>query len=324
MTEPLLRAGGLAKRFAASGRWPFRRRSVHAVTGVSFTLDRGETVGLVGESGCGKSTLARLVLNLITPDVGIVMIDGQPFTHASRRQQRRLRQRIQVVFQDALSSLNPRMTVGMNIAEPLRLQGIGDAARHRQSALQLLEAVGLRADDADSYPHEFSGGQCQRIAIARALVLEPDIIVFDEAVSALDVSIRAQILRLILDLQEQRGLSYIFISHDLGVVRRMSDRIAVMYLGRIVEIGPAERICRTPRHPYTQALLRAIPIADPRRMRVGDLGLAEGEAPSGIATPSGCAFQDRCPRRMPRCASESPLLRELAAGHAAACHFAED
>jgi len=319
VAEPLLRADGLGKGFRRRGGVPWRRRLVPAVTDVSFTLSPGETLGLVGESGCGKSTLARLVLNLIEPDAGSVMLEGVPFTHARRMDQRRMRRRMQIVFQDALSSLNPRMTVGVNVAEPLRLQGIGDKARHREAVRELLGAVGLSPADRERYPHEFSGGQCQRIAIARALVLKPDIVVFDEAVSALDVSIRAQILRLIMDFQQERQLSYIFISHDLGVVRRVADRIAVMYLGRIVEIGPASEICRAPRHPYAQALLRAIPIADPRRMRVGDLGLTVGEVASAPVASLGCAFHARCQHRMARCAAERPALTEIAPGHASAC-----
>ena len=238
MPEALLQVEGLTKSFPARGAGLFRR-SVRAVSDVSFTVQRGETLGLVGESGCGKSTLARLMLHLIEPDSGHVLIDGAEFTRAGADARRKLRRRLQIVFQDALSSLNPRMPVGINIAEPMRLQGLGSTADQRGAARELLQLVGLNAQDEDRYPHEFSGGQCQRIAIARALILRPDIVVFDEAVSALDVSIRAQILRLILDLQQRLGLSYIFISHDLGVVKRVADRIAVMYLGRLVEIGPA-------------------------------------------------------------------------------------
>jgi oligopeptide/dipeptide ABC transporter ATP-binding protein len=316
MPETVLDVDGVCKSFRAHGVFS---KPVRAVAGASFSLRRGETLGLVGESGCGKSTLARLVLHLIEPDTGRVSIDGADFTTALVSDRRRLRRRIQIVFQDALSSLNPRMTVGVNIAEPMRLQGIGGGGERRDAARELLGLVGLRAGDEDRYPHEFSGGQCQRIAIARALILRPDIIVFDEAVSALDVSIRAQILRLILELQQRLALSYVFISHDLGVVKRVSDRIAVMYLGRIVEIGPAEDLVRAPLHPYTEALLRAIPIADPRRMRVRDLGLAEGEAASPLDAPNGCPFHQRCPRRMPRCATERPLLAEISSGHSTAC-----
>lgn len=318
MPEALLTVEGLTKNFRARGSGLFRR-PVHAVADVSFALHRGETLGLVGESGCGKSTLARLILHLIAPDSGGVRLAGEAFTQAGAGQRRKLRRRMQIVFQDALSSLNPRMTVGVNIAEPMRLQGLGSAARWRDAARELLELVGLRAQDEERYPHEFSGGQCQRIAIARALILRPDVIVFDEAVSALDVSIRAQILRLILDLQQRLGLSYLFISHDLGVVKRVSDRIAVMYLGRIVEIGPADDIVREQLHPYTEALLRAIPIADPRRMRVRDLGLAEGEAASQLSPAGGCAFYPRCARHLPVCAESVPRFAEIAPGHAAAC-----
>ena len=315
MAEALLEVGGLMKRFGTRGS---RRAGVQAVAEVDLTLARGETLGLVGESGCGKSTLSRLILSLIESDQGHVRIGGADFLAAPKRQKRLMRRRIQIVFQDALSSLNPRMTAGVNIAEPMRLQGLGSTAERRAEARRLLELVGLQADDEHRYPHEFSGGQCQRIAIARALVLQPEIIVFDEAVSSLDVSIRAQILRLILDLQQRLGLSYIFISHDLGVVKRICDRIAVMYLGRIVEIGPADAVCRTPRHPYTEALLRAIPIADPRRMRVENLGLIEGDSVIA-AKPGACAFEPRCPHRFAPCGVSRPPLIELGAGHKAAC-----
>ncbi|MBN9510534.1 MAG: ABC transporter ATP-binding protein [Alphaproteobacteria bacterium] len=319
MPDALLSVEGLRKSFPGRGGG-LSRRAVRAVADVSFHLRRGETLGLVGESGCGKSTLARLVLHLIAPDGGSVLIDGTPFTGASERQRRKLRRRLQIVFQDALSSLNPRMTVGVNIAEPMRLQGLGTPAERHDAARELLQLVGLRAGDAARYPHEFSGGQCQRIAIARALILHPDIVVFDEAVSALDVSIRSQILRLILDLQQRLGLSYIFISHDLGVVKRVADRIAVMYLGRIVEIGPAEDVVRNPQHPYTRALLRAIPIADPRRMRVQDLGLAAADVASQAPPAAGCAFQPRCTLRLAVCVQEVPPTVQVAPGHTAMCH----
>ena len=315
MPDALLEVDQLSKAFGSR-----RAGSVKAVADVGFTLRRGETLGLVGESGCGKSTLSRLILSLLQPDSGQVRIHGVDFTHASDSRKREMRRRIQIVFQDALSSLNPRMTVGANVAEPMRLQGLGTPASREAEARRLLALVGLRPEQAERYPHEFSGGQCQRIAIARALMLKPEIIVFDEAVSALDVSIRAQILRLILDLQTQFGLSYIFISHDLGVIKRISDRVAVMYLGQIVEIGPTDAVCREPRHPYTAALLGAIPIPDPRRLRVADLGLIEGETGEPVK-PHACPFEPRCPRRFAPCDKDRPALIDVAPDHKAACYL---
>ena len=317
MCDVLLQVEDLTKAFWTRGA---KGAGVKAVAGVSLTLRRGETLGLVGESGCGKSTLSRLILSLLDPDAGKVSIDGIDFINSSGWTKREMRRRIQIVFQDALSSLNPRMTVGTNIAEPMRLQGLGTAASRRAEAQRLLGVVGLRPEHEDRYPHEFSGGQCQRIAIARALILKPEIIVFDEAVSALDVSIRAQILRLILDLQAMFGLSYVFVSHDLGVIKRICDRVAVMYMGQIVEIGPTDVVCREPRHPYTAALLSAIPIADPRRMRVADLGQIEGDS-VGEAKPNSCAFEPRCPRRFEPCDKAVPALVDVAPDHSAACYL---
>lgn len=317
MSDLLLQVESLTKAFRRPGA---KGAGVRAVAGVSLTLRRGETLGLVGESGCGKSTLSRLILSLLDPDAGMVSIDGIDFINSSGRTKREMRRRIQIVFQDALSSLNPRMTVGTNIAEPMRLQGLGSVASRRAEAQRLLGVVGLRPEHEDRYPHEFSGGQCQRIAIARALILKPEIIVFDEAVSALDVSIRAQILRLTLDLQAMFGLSYVFVSHDLGVIKRICDRVAVMYMGQIVEIGPTDVVCREPRHPYTAALLSAIPIADPRRMRVADLGQIEGDT-VGEAKPGSCAFEPRCPRRFEPCDKAVPALIDVAPDHSAACYL---
>jgi len=316
MPEALLELRNISKTYAA------RRgagRTLRAVAGASLTLGPGETLGLVGESGCGKSTLARLALRLIEPDAGTVRIAGQDFTGISAAETRRLRRRVQIVFQDALSSLNPRMSVGVNVAEPMRLQGIGTERERRSAALELIELVGLRPEHADRYPHEFSGGQAQRIAIARALILRPEIIVFDEAVSALDVSIRAQILRLILDLQQRFGLAYLFISHDLGVVKRIADRIAVMYLGHIVELGAAVEIYGAPLHPYTEALLAAIPIPDPRRMRVRQLGMVKGEAASALDAAAGCPFRTRCPHRMTVCDQVTPELLPILGRREVAC-----
>lgn len=316
MPDLVLEVHGLSKAFAVPGS---RRRLLRAVSDVSFAIKRGETLGLVGESGCGKSTLARLVLRLIEPDAGTVRFSGSSFTGASTSEARRMRQQVQIVFQDALSSLNPRMTVGINIAEPMRLQAAGTERERREAMLELLELVGLRREHADRYPHEFSGGQCQRVAIARALILRPRVIVFDEAVSALDVSIRAQVLRLILDLQQRLGLGYLFISHDLSVVKRVADRIAVMYLGRVVELGPSEAIYRAPLHPYTQALLSAIPIPDPRRMRVSALGVVQGEAAGLINASDGCPFRSRCPKRMAACDTITPALLPIQGQHDVAC-----
>ncbi|WP_419759845.1 ABC transporter ATP-binding protein [Acidisoma sp.] len=314
MAEAVLEAQGLRKTFAGRGG-----KVLRAVSDVSFSIAPGETLGLVGESGCGKSTLARLVLRLIEPDEGTVHFAGRSFTGAAPDKVRRMRQQVQIVFQDALSSLNPRMTVGTNISEPMRLQGIGTERERRDAAHELIELVGLRREHAQRYPHEFSGGQCQRIAIARALILRPAAIVFDEAVSALDVSIRAQILRLILDLQQRFGLGYLFISHDLSVVKRIADRIAVMYLGRIVEIGPSDALYRAPLHPYTQALLSAIPVPDPRRMRVSALGAVEGEAASPLDANDLCPFRGRCPHRMAICDEAPPALVEVREKSAVAC-----
>lgn len=316
MPDAILELCNVSKSYAAR-RGP--GRMLRAVAGASFTLAAGETLGLVGESGCGKSTLARLALRLIEPDAGTVRVAGQDFTGTSAAATRRLRRRVQIVFQDALSSLNPRMSVGVNVAEPMRLQGIGSERERRSAALELLDLVGLRPEHADRYPHEFSGGQAQRIAIARALILRPDIIVFDEAVSALDVSIRAQILRLILDLQQRFGLAYLFISHDLGVVKRIADRIAVMYLGHIVELGAAAEVYRAPLHPYTEALLAAIPIPDPRRMRVRQLGVVRGEAASPLEAAGGCPFRSRCPHRMAVCDQATPELLPVLGRHEVAC-----
>ena len=316
MSDALLDVQRLSKSFPVHGA---RGRALRAVSDVSFTLRPGETLGLVGESGCGKSTLARLVLRLIEPDAGTIELSGENFTAAPARKVRQMRRLVQIVFQDALSSLNPRMTVATNIAEPMRLQGLGTPRERHEAALELLELVGLQRDHAGRYPHEFSGGQCQRVAIARALILRPRLIVFDEAVSALDVSIRAQILRLILDLQTRFSLSYLFISHDLSVVKRIADRMAVMYLGRIVELGAAEAMYRAPLHPYTRALLRAIPVPDPRRMRVSDLGAIEGDVASPLDAAQGCPFRSRCPDRMNVCGTVTPALLPVPGRHEVAC-----
>ncbi|MFC3125662.1 ABC transporter ATP-binding protein [Pseudoroseomonas globiformis] len=319
----LLEVSGLARHYPVKKGVLVQKQvgTVRAVDGVSFEVRRGETLALVGESGCGKSTTARLVLRLIEPSAGTIRFDGQDVTKVGGAAMRSLRRRIQIVFQDPYASLNPRLTVGEAIAEPMVVHGIGDNAARRAKVQELLRLVGLQPFHAERYPHEFSGGQRQRIGIARALSVEPDLVVCDEPVSALDVSIQAQVVNLMKDLQARLGLSYLFIAHDLAVVKHMADRIAVMYLGQVMEIGGKRELFANPRHPYTRALLAAIPHPDPaRRGKVTPLG---GDVPSPMAVPPGCRFHTRCPFAQDRCRSEVPALREVAPGHNAACHFAE-
>jgi peptide/nickel transport system ATP-binding protein len=293
---------------------------VHAVSDVSFDLRRGETLGLVGESGCGKSTLARAVLQLCRSTGGKVVFDGVDLTATDGERLRRLRRRAQIIFQDAIASLNPRRRVGDIVAEPLIIGGVKDAAQRERRVREVLLAVGLDPDLVmGRRPHEFSGGQCQRISIARTLVLEPDLVICDEPVSALDVSIRAQILNLLEDMKTRYGLTLIFIAHDLAVVKAVSDRVAVMYLGKLCEIGAAEQVFAHPAHPYTSMLLQAIPLADPNAL-VSE-GVVRGEPPSPIAPPSGCRFRTRCALAEARCAKEEPAMREIRAGQFVACHF---
>jgi len=294
---------------------------VHAVSDVSFDLKRGETLGLVGESGCGKSTLARAVLQLLRPTPGKVIFDGLDIAREYGERLRRLRRRIQLIFQDSIASLNPRRRVGDIVAEPLVIAGVSDPGERERRVRAVLQAVGLDPDLVmRRRPHEFSGGQCQRISIARALVLEPELVICDEPVSALDVSIRAQILNLLEDMKARYGLTLIFIAHDLAVVKAISDRVAVMYLGKLCEIGPAEQVFETPAHPYTSLLLQAIPLPDPDAKPIESI--ASGEPPSPYAPPSGCRFRTRCPLAQARCTSEEPIMRELRAGQFVACHFA--
>ncbi len=324
MSETLLEVIGLEKHY------PIRRGlvlprtvgMVRAVDGLSFRLQRGETLALVGESGCGKSTTARLVLRLIEPTAGAVRFEGEDITSLTGGALRALRRRMQIVFQDPFASLNPRMTVGEIVDEPLAVHGIGDRAARRTRVAELLALVGLAPYHSARYPHEFSGGQRQRIGIARALAVEPALVVLDEPVSALDVSIQAQVVNLLKDLQGRLGLSYLFIAHDLAVVKHVADRVAVMYLGRIVEIGPKGRVFANPRHPYTRALLSAIPRPDPHRKVARQV--PGGDVPSPTNIPTGCRFHTRCPFVIERCRVEDPALRTIEAEHFSACHRAEE
>ena len=322
--EPVLvRASGLTKRFPIRGGAFSRQHGVvHAVENVDLEIRRGEVLGLVGESGCGKSTLARLVLRLLDPDAGTLEVDGVDVLAQSHGQLRSFRKDVQVVFQDPYSSLDPRATVADSIAEGLRAHGVGRAARQAR-VREVLELVGLDPRVARRYPHEFSGGQRQRIGIARALAVEPKLLIADEPVSALDVSIRSQILNLLRDLQRRLHLTVLFVSHDLAVVEHLCDRIAVMYLGRIVEIGTRDEVFDSPEHPYTRALLSAVPVPDPTRRDDGRRIILGGDVPSPADPPSGCAFHPRCPEfRAERCPDELPVLEPVSDTHRVACFYA--
>ena len=317
---PVLQVDGLVKHYGIRGGLLGRTVAhVRAVDGVSFAIAPGETLGLVGESGCGKSTVGKAILRLVEPTAGRVTLEGEDITSLDRAGMIAKRRRMQVIFQDPYSSLNPRMTAGDIVQEPLVNFGIGTRAEQREKVEALFARVGLRPDQRRNYPHEFSGGQRQRLGIARALALGPSIIIGDEPVSALDVSVQAQVINLMVDLQEELKLSYLFVAHDLGVVEHISHRVAVMYLGKIVEIAPRAALFETPRHPYTEALLAAVPVSHPRlrRQRL----VLKGDVPSPINPPQGCRFHTRCPIAVPRCREAEPPLVADAAGHAVACHL---
>ncbi|MGZ9811659.1 ABC transporter ATP-binding protein [Pseudoroseicyclus sp. H15] len=317
----LLQLEGLAQHFNVGGGLFSKPAKLRAVDGVTVSIQKGETLGLVGESGCGKSTLARSIIRLYEPTGGRVIFDGTDITHLSEAELRPFRRRIQMIFQDPLASLDGRMSVRELITEPLDILKIGTPAQRRERANELLETVGLSAAHAGRYPHEFSGGQRQRIGIARAIALDPDLVICDEPISALDVSIQAQVVNMLEDLQAKLGLTYLFITHDLSMVRHIADRIGVMYLGKLVELAPAAELYARPRHPYTRLLLSAIPVPDPAVRK--DAPPATDEVPSPLDLPSGCRFRTRCPLASEICAKVEPEPRDFGGGHLAACHHAD-
>ncbi|HEY9085947.1 MAG TPA: dipeptide ABC transporter ATP-binding protein [Candidatus Tyrphobacter sp.] len=322
---PLLEVQRLYKYFPVrAGLFSRHVADVHAVDGIDFSIRAGETLGLVGESGSGKTTVGRLILNLLHPTKGSIFFNGRNITNLPRRELRLLRRQMQIVFQDPYASLNPRMTVGEIVGEPLKIHGIARGAAARERVVDLHRMVGLRSSHVNRYPHEFSGGQRQRVGIARALAVDPKFLVLDEPVSALDVSIQAQVINLLEDLQEQLGLTYLFIAHDLSVIRHISTRVAVMYLGKIVEVAARDDLYENPLHPYTQSLLSAIPIPEPKVERQRRRIVLTGDIPSPVHPPSGCRFHTRCPVAFERCTIEEPELLDYGNGHLAACHLVQE
>jgi peptide/nickel transport system ATP-binding protein/oligopeptide transport system ATP-binding protein len=316
-TEPLLRVSGLRRHFGGGRSFLRTQRTIRAVEDVSLTLRIGETLGLVGESGCGKSTTGRIIVGLERPSGGEILFKGRDLTSLTPNDWQRQRRDIQMIFQNPQSALDPRLSIGRQIREPLDLHAIGERSGRDAEVARLMQAVALAPEMADRFPHQISGGQAQRVVIARALAMKPSLIVCDEPVSALDVSIQAQIINLLTELQEERGLSYLFISHDLRVVRHISDRVAVMYLGKLIEVAGSDELYRSPFHPYTVALLTAVP--EIGRPSAAFMGKIKGEVASALAPPPGCAFHPRCPYRMPVCSGEEPMLQEAAPGHRVAC-----